>query len=270
MLVWSLASGSSGNAYLVRHGDTAMLVECGLPLRKLIPYLHQRGVAPRSLAGILLTHEHGDHARSARYISRRFRVPLFASGGTLGGLGVREHACAGASLLNEVYPGRPFNVGAIEVLPFLVPHDAAQPLGYRLMSGDGIVCIATDLGFVPQTVVPHFRDADLLVLEANHDERMVQIGPYPGFLKRRVLGEHGHLSNAATGRALVACGDRVPQQVWLAHLSQVNNTPARAELDVMRHLSAAGLSHVQLRVARRNRPSLRWCSEPTAVQIQMF
>ena len=265
MDVWSLASGSSGNSYLVRCAETLVLVECGITLRKITEFLAQREVDPASLAGILLTHEHSDHIRSARQLSDRYRVPLFATQGTLGHPSLRTSALARA-----VSPGRRFQVGDLVVLPFRVPHDATEPVGYRLFAREATVCITTDLGFVPEEVVPQFQDNDLLVLEANHDEEMLQAGPYPTFLKRRVLGRHGHLSNLATGRALVACGDRVAPEVWLAHLSLVNNTPTRAARDVNGHLSAAGLDHVRVEVTRRNRCGLHWSSEPRMTQLRLL
>ncbi len=265
MDVWALASGSSGNAYLVRSGETLVLVECGLTLKKVVEFLGQRGVAPDQLAGLLLTHEHSDHIRSARQLSDRYGVPLYATSGTLGHKALRDSALA-----RVVTPGRPLRLGDLEALPFLVPHDAAEPVGYRLQAHEATVCVTTDLGFVPEAVVPRFRDNDLLVLEANHDELMLETGPYPAFLKQRVLGQHGHLSNSATGEALAACGDRVPEEVWLAHLSLVNNSPTRARQAVRRRLAAAGLHHVAVEVAQRNRPSLHWSSEPRTRQLPLF
>ena len=265
MDVWALASGSSGNAYLVGSGETRVLVEAGLPIGRIADYLAHRGVAPEDLAGILVTHEHSDHCRSARQLSDRYGVPLFATRGTLGHRTLRASAHA-----RVVEPERPFRLGDLEIQPFLVPHDAAEPVGFRILGDAGAVCITTDLGFVPDGVIPRFRDNDLLVLEANHDEQMLHAGPYPQFLKQRVLGRHGHLSNGATGEALVACGDRVPSQVWLAHLSLTNNTPTHAKRVVANHLRAAGLGHVAVDVAQRNRPSLHWSSGPRTVQLPLF
>ena len=265
MDVWSLASGSSGNAYLVRSGETLLLVECGLALSKIVGYLAAHQVAPADLSGILLTHEHSDHSRSARQLSDAYGIPFFATQGTLDHRTLRD-----SRLARLVFPDRRFSLGDLEILPFPVPHDGREPVGYRLASQSGTVCVTTDLGFVPNKVISHFRDTDLLVLEANHDEAMLQAGPYPAFLKRRVLGNLGHLSNVATADALVACRDRVAPRVWLAHLSQVNNSPSRAALDVSARLAAVGLGHVDVEVARRNRPSLHWSSEPRPRQLPLF
>ncbi len=265
MDVWALASGSSGNAYLVRAGPTALLVECGISLARVVAHVRERGLAPEELAGVLLTHDHVDHIRSARQLSDRYGVPLYATAGTLGHRSLR-----GAALARPLEPGKRVRLGDLEVLPFRVPHDAAEPVGYQLFAHEATVCVTTDLGFVPDAVIPSFRDNDLLVLEANHDEEMLVSGPYPELLKRRVLGDHGHLSNRATAEALMACGDRVPPRVWLAHLSQVNNTMSRALADIGGWLAERGLGHVEVEVARRNRPSLRWSSEPRPKQLRLW
>ena len=265
MDVWALASGSSGNAYLVRAGGTTLLLECGVALSKVVGYLGQHGVVPETLDGVLVTHEHSDHIRSAGRLSERYGVPLFATQGTLDHRSLRDLTSA-----RVVEPGRRVQIGDIEVLPFRVPHDAREPVGFRLAAHEGTVCVTTDLGFVPESVVPRFRDNDLLVLEANHDEQMLHAGPYPGYLKQRVLGRHGHLSNEATAGALAACGERVPARVWLAHLSLVNNTPAQARAHVADRLTAVGLGHVEVEVARRHGPSLHWSSGPRMVQARLF
>jgi phosphoribosyl 1,2-cyclic phosphodiesterase len=134
----------------------------------------------------------------------------------------------------------------------------------------GTVTVTTDLGHVPSDVQRHLRDNDLLILEANHDVEMLQTGPYPYFLKRRVLGQHGHISNAAAGDALAACRDRVPPEVWLAHLSPTNNRPEIARATVSQHLAAADLAHVRVRVAERHRPSLTWQAAPRSQQLPLF
>ena len=265
MDVWSLASGSSGNCYLVRAAGTLLLVEAGITLRKIETFLAKLGVTARDIAGVLLTHEHSDHIRSARMLSDKYQLPLFATAGTLGHQSLRDSAWA-----RPIQAGKPLRIGEVEATAFAVPHDTREPVGYRLTAQAATVCITTDLGFVPKEVGRQFRDNDLLVLEANHDVEMLHQGPYPAFLKRRVLGDHGHLSNVATADALLACRDRVPSQVWLAHLSPTNNTPERARTEIVGRLAAAGYGHVDLQVAARTRPSLHWSSVPRPVQLNLF
>lgn len=265
MDVWSLASGSSGNCYLVRAAGTLLLVEAGITLRKIEMFLAKLGVSARDIAGVLLTHEHSDHIKSARMLSDKYQLPLFATAGTLGHATLRDSAW-----VRPIQAGKTLRIGEVEATAFAVPHDAREPVGYKLTAQAATVCVTTDLGFVPKAVGRQFRDNDLLVLEANHDVEMLHGGPYPAFLKRRVLGEYGHLSNVATADALLACRDRVPSNVWLAHLSPTNNTPERAHGEIVGRLSSAGYGHVELQIAARNRPSLHWSSTPRPVQLSLF
>jgi phosphoribosyl 1,2-cyclic phosphodiesterase len=263
--VWSIASGSSGNAYLVRTGETAVLLECGIPLRRITTFLARVGVSPFDLAGVLLTHDHSDHTRSARQFSEQFDVPLYATLGTLGCTALRETPDA-----RPVSTDHPFVIGDLEVQAFDVPHDAHEPVGFRLTSPNATIGITTDLGFVPTDVQRQFQDTDLMILEANHDVEMLQRGPYPAFLKRRVFGRHGHLSNEATADALVACRDRAPGRVWLAHLSPTNNRPELAQGVISDRLRQYGLGHVAIEVAERHRPSLQWSATPRPRQLALL
>src|SRR4051794_14390318 len=265
MQVWSIASGSSGNAYLVRAEGATVLVECGIPLSRITGFLKRLGIAPYDLTGVLLTHDHSDHTRSARQLSDTYGVPIFATAGTLGCASLRD-----AALARPIDADRPFRVGDLEALAFRVPHDAYEPVGFRITAQAATVTVTTDLGHVPGGVQRHLRDNDLLVLEANHDVEMLQSGPYPTFLKRRVLGQHGHLSNGATAEALAACRDRVPGEVWLAHLSPTNNSPQFALAAVSGHLESVGLGHVTVQVAERHRPSLHWTAKPRTRQLSLF
>jgi phosphoribosyl 1,2-cyclic phosphodiesterase len=265
MDVWSIASGSSGNAYLARAAGTTVLLECGIPMSRITGFLKRHGIAPHDLDGVLLTHDHSDHTRSARQFSDAYGVPIFATPGTLGCASLRDAAHA-----RPIEADRPFRIGDLEALAFRVPHDAHEPVGFKLTAQTATVTITTDLGHVPSEVQRHLRDNDLLILEANHDVEMLQSGPYPAFLKKRVLGRHGHLSNAATVEALAACRDRVPAQVWLAHLSPVNNQPGVALDAIARHLDTVGLGHVTIQVAERTRPSLHWSAAPRTRQLALF
>ncbi|MDQ3809112.1 MAG: MBL fold metallo-hydrolase [Chloroflexota bacterium] len=266
MQVWSFASGSDGNCYLVESEGTRLLVECGRPFQQVLDCLEGNLVEPSALNGILLTHAHGDHCRSARSVAQRFRVPIYASGGTLGALALEDRALA-----RPLDGSRTVTIGDIDVRPFTVPHDCHEPLGFRFESASGRACVTTDLGWVPGNVVRQFRDLDLLVLEANYDPHLLENGTYPGFLKRRVASTHGHLSNAAAAEAIAACGDRAPRAVWLAHLSEQNNSPRHALYTVGRILRRHGLGHVRLTTTRHRRSNLRWSSTASyGRQLSLF
>jgi phosphoribosyl 1,2-cyclic phosphodiesterase len=255
MKVWSFASGSDGNCYLIESEGTALLVECGRPYQQIRDILESIGMEPDSIAGIFLTHAHGDHSRSARSFSRQHRVPIFASHGTLGALQLEDRA-----LGRPIESGKTYVVGQMDVQPFAVPHDCREPLGFRFTSGTGRAGLATDLGWVPHNVARQFRDLDLLVLEANYDPHLLETGSYPHFLKRRVAGTYGHLSNAAAAEAVGLCGDHAPRSVWLAHLSEHNNSPKHALQTVSRILRRRGLGHVSLKTTLHRRSNLRWTS----------
>jgi phosphoribosyl 1,2-cyclic phosphodiesterase len=253
--VWSFASGSDGNCYLVESEGTTLLVECGRPYQQIKDFLESVGIEPDNVAGILLTHAHGDHSRSARYFSQQHHVPIYASLGTLAALNLPDR-----SLGRPVRSGQTYPVGQMDVKPFAVPHDCREPLGFRFEAGSGQACITTDLGWVPHNVARQFRDLDLLVLEANYDPHLLETGTYPHFLKRRVSGTYGHLSNGAAAEAIAGCGDRAPRAVWLAHLSEQNNSPKHAIQTVSRILKRRGLGHVPIKTIHHRRSNLRWTS----------
>jgi len=255
MRVWSFASGSDGNCYLVESEGTTLLVECGRPYQQIRDFLEVVGIEADSVAGILLTHAHGDHSRSARHFSRQHQVPIYASVGTLGALALHDRALA-----RPIHSGRTYPVGQMDIKPFAVPHDCREPLGFRFEAGSGRACIATDLGWVPHNVARQFRDLDLLVLEANYDPHLLEKGTYPHFLKRRVSGTYGHLSNGAAAEAIARCGDSAPKTIWLAHLSEQNNSPRHAIQTVSRVLKRHGLGHVPIKTIQHRRSSLRWTS----------
>jgi len=254
--VWSFASGSDGNCYLVESEGTTLLVECGRPYTQIRDLLESVSIDIDQLSGIVLTHAHGDHCRSARYLSQTHRVPIYASHGTLGALNLED-----ATLGRPIQPGKVYNVDQIDVTPFAVPHDCREPLGFRFESGTGRAAVATDLGWVPHGVARQFRNLDLLIIEANYDPHLLHTGTYPSFLKQRVSGSNGHLSNAAAADAIASCRDRAPHAVWLAHLSEHNNSPKHALSTVSRVLRRNGLGHVPIRTTLHRKSTMRWTSE---------
>ena len=241
-----LASGSKANVLLLRSGATRILIDAGLGIRKLTAAFEEIGDSPDCLSAIFLTHEHADHARALSRLLRRHPIPVFASPGTLERLRPKLPERAQASAMTE---------GFVEVEPFRVhsipiSHDAADPVAYVIASGDHRVVVATDLGEVPDALSRALSDSTCAVIESNHDEDLLESGPYPRILKDRIRSSSGHLSNRQTADALAACGRNGLQHVVLAHISAENNDPelalnsARRALegrDVQIHLTAQGV-----------------------------
>ena len=221
----SLASGSSGNATLIEASDglhrTRVLVDCGLGLRQLIARLAVEGLGPADLDGIFITHEHGDHIGCAPMLVARYGVPLWTSAGT-----AQYAAFAGLeSALNLVRDGQLFAIGGIQFHPFTVPHDAREPLQLRCTDGDRVLGLMTDIGHVTGHALAALAGCHALVLESNHDVELLAQSRYPDFLKRRVGGQHGHLSNVQAAAALGALRHDRLNTVVAAHLSERNNRP---------------------------------------------
>ena len=221
----SLASGSSGNATLIEGSDglhrTRVLVDCGLGLRQLMARLAVEGIGPADLHGIFITHEHGDHIGCAPMLVARYGVPLWTSAGT-----AQYAAFAGLeSALNLVRDGQLFAIGGIQFHPFTVPHDAREPLQLRCTDGDRVLGLMTDIGHVTGHALAALAGCHALVLESNHDVELLAQSRYPDFLKRRVGGQHGHLSNVQAAAALGALHHDRLNTVVAAHLSERNNRP---------------------------------------------
>ncbi len=264
MRVKALASGSSGNAFLVQAGSTTVLLDAGVGLTALARALAAEGTAMADLDCLLLTHEHGDHFSAVASLIRRHRLPVLGSAGTLACLG------GNAGERTTLRPGSRTRVGDLAVTAFAVPHDGSEPVGYLLEHGEVRVCLATDLGHVPAELLSIWRGCDLLILEANHDLERLRNGPYPRALKERVASPLGHLSNAQAGDCLVACATSRPLWVWLAHLSATNNSPRCALRSIADHLRREGITTVQLQVALRDRPSLVWDAAEAHCQPRLF
>ncbi len=248
-----LGSSSSGNATLLEFGRTRLLVDAGLSSREITRRLEAAGVAPGSLACILLTHEHHDHSRGTERFSTRHRVPVVCAPEALEAMNLsRVHLAA----WEPISAGHTFDVGDVRVDPFPIPHDAAAPLGF-VLQGEGVrVGIALDLGHATTLVVERLRGCHVLFVESNHDDRMLQAGPYPWQLKQRISGRMGHLSNSEAAGLLARVADEECRAVVLAHLSERNNTPALARSAASGALAAAGRKRYEMRVAEARRPSV--------------
>jgi phosphoribosyl 1,2-cyclic phosphodiesterase len=246
-----LGSGSGGNATLVEGGGVRVLVDAGFACRGLVKRLRFAGVEPEAIDALLITHEHGDHVGGAAAFAAGFGTPIYCTRGTAAAAGF---AATGA-VVRGVAAGVPFDLGDLRVVPFAVPHDAAEAVGYVLEAGGARAGYLTDLGHGPKAVREALRDCDMLVLESNHDRDMLRHGPYPESLKARVMGRHGHLDNEAAADILGEVAGRTTRAVVLAHLSETYNSPALALGAAGRCLAARGLRVPDLHAADQRRPS---------------
>lgn len=255
----ALASGSSGNAFLLEAGEVQLLFDAGLNAATLEYYLRQRGTSASQLSAIFVSHEHIDHLRGAGMLARRYKLPVVASEGTfLAGV------CQFGALPDKVVQpiGREVHIGDVTVRTFAVSHDAAETVGFWIEAGGRNIVICTDLGCETASIREPLEAADLLVLEANHDVQRLWRGPYHPALKKRVAGPYGHLSNAEAARLVSELArDSRPRTVWLAHLSAANNTPALAIESVTELLDREGCTHLEIAVLARDRPSHIWRSD---------
>lgn len=223
----SLFSGSSGNSSFVSFGDVRLLIDAGKSARAIERALIEIDVHPSSLNGILVTHEHSDHIKGIQVLSKKYGLDVYASHGTWHAM---AHKMDGVLpwQIREFYPDEDFYIGNVNVLPFQIPHDAAQPVGFCLESGGKKVSFATDLGHTTKDIIDRAAHSDVLLLEANHDVDMLKNGPYPAMLKRRILGTKGHLSNDACADGLLKLLPLGVRRVYLGHLSRENNVPELA------------------------------------------
>lgn len=254
-----LASGSGGNSTVLATSQTRLLVDCGLSCREICRRLAAQGIAPESLSAILITHEHADHVSGVHVMAKKFRLPVFMTAPTHGAWHRQYKDSAGnrvqAERLELFAAGKPFCVGDIEVMPFTIPHDAADPVGFRFLVEGARVAIATDLGFLPRNVRDHLRGCDGLMLESNHDLEMLRGGPYPWAVKQRVMSRVGHLSNEALAEFLTTDYDGGAAFLILAHLSERNNHPDLARVAAERALGMRqGLWGNRLVLASQDEP----------------
>ncbi len=244
-----LASGSKGNAALVEHGATRILLDCGLPIAQLERRLAQVGQSADELSAILLTHEHGDHCAGAGAVSRRFQLPVWLTPGTAQVLREKRfHQTVRFSCHS------PFRIGDLEIEPIPVPHDAREPCQFLFRANGRRIAWLTDLGHVSPHVAEVAAGCDALMLEFNHDSEMLRTGPYPAFLRRRVAGPFGHLSNDQSAELLQRIGGARLEALVALHLSEVNNCPDRVR-KVIRE--ALGKSRAQVEIASQA-DVLRW------------
>lgn len=236
----SLASGSSGNSYLIKSETTALLVDCGISGKKILDRLKDKGVQAEEISGLLLTHEHIDHVRSVSVLNKKIKNMITYSNIETY-LYVSDKIPEGRHFTFE--NGDSFVIGDILVETCSVSHDAENAVCYSFINGDSKISIVTDTGYVSDEVFQQIIDADLIALEANHDVNVLQMCRYPYSVKRRILGDRGHLSNEAAAECIACLCREFPKErvILLSHLSKENNSPEMAMISVKSYLEDEGI-----------------------------
>ncbi|MBE5869693.1 MAG: MBL fold metallo-hydrolase [Lachnospiraceae bacterium] len=260
MRLLSIASGSSGNCIYVGNEDTNILIDTGISGKRVEAGLNSIGLSGKDMDAVFITHEHIDHISGLAVFSRKWNVPIYASAGTTHGiLGTRSVGVIDTELFEIFHKGEQVQVGTLMIDPIDIPHDAQEPTAYHVTDGKSRVAVATDLGCITKGLKEALKGVNALLLEANHDVNMLQVGPYPYYLKQRILGNKGHLSNENCGKFLAGLLHDDLKAVLLGHLSHENNLPELAYEAVRFEIEAAENgykpSDFDIRVAKRSEPS---------------
>lgn len=229
MRLCSIASGSSGNCVYVGSDTTHLLLDVGISGKRTEAGLKELGLKMSDIDGIFITHEHADHINGLGVIARKYGVPIYGTRGTIEAI-KQTHSLGEIDddLFQYIQADEKCTVKDVTLYPIRTSHDAAEPVAYRISHDKQKVAVITDLGCYNDYTVECLRDLDVLYLEANHDIHMLQVGPYPYYLKQRILGERGHLSNEAAGKLLSRLLHDGMRAIVLGHLSQENNLPELA------------------------------------------
>ncbi len=246
-----LGSGSSGNCSLLSCKDTHVLIDAGFSGKEIQARMKRAGFAPEKLTAILVTHEHYDHIQSAHTLSRRFDAPIMCTEGTF------ETAIEGKKIMEwqEMIPGRSVKVGPMTIHPITLPHDAADPVGFRIECEGRILGHLTDFGYASGLIMESLKGCDLLMVEANHDLEMLKEGPYPWPLKQRIASRLGHLSNEDFLKMLPEILHDDVTHMVIGHMSRTNNDPRALTLQIKRALRRLGLSKIPFTLAEQDDPT---------------
>lgn len=226
MRVTTLASGSKGNCIYLEGKNGALLIDAGLSTREILARLTEAEGKPDLIRALLVTHEHGDHIRGVSSLARKLQVPIVGTHGTLSEV-LRNASSRSPPEIIPCQYDETITLQDFCIEPFATSHDALEPCGFCIREGDLKLGICTDTGMISSHTVEYLRDCNMAILESNHCPEMLENGPYPMMLKRRIRSKRGHLSNTAAGECLRALARDV-SCIQLAHLSEINNTPSKA------------------------------------------
>jgi len=258
MVFYSLFSGSNGNCILVSSNDTNILIDAGMPGKQIEESLNLIGLSINNIHGIFITHEHSDHVKGAGVVSRKGNIPIFISFGTL--MASKKYIGNISDDKINIITKDSIYFRDMCIRKFPIPHDAVEPVGYSITDGKNEVSVATDIGCFTDELFDNIKNSDIILLECNHDIEMLKFGPYPYQLKRRILGNKGHLSNEDCGRAVLNIMQKSNSQkkIILGHLSQINNIPQLAFKTVKNFIDESKFTigkDLELSVASRSKPS---------------
>lgn len=256
----SFGSGSCGNCYYIFTEQYGLLIDAGIGIRKIKKYFNDYGFSFNNVGCILVTHDHADHVKAVGVVSTTYNIPVYATERVHEG--IKRNYCVRKKIDNHnikyIDTGKDFSLGDFTISTFHVPHDSLDNIGFKIKHGDITFCLMTDIGHVTEEMEHIISDADYLVIEANYDEEMLWAGAYPEYLKRRVSGGMGHLSNKKCVQAIINNATARLRKIWLCHLSQENNHPELARKTVELDMQETGidyLSTIPIEVLKRNVPS---------------
>ncbi len=256
----SFGSGSSGNCYYLFTDTDGLLIDAGVGVRTLKKHFKDYGLSMDSVHNIIVTHDHADHVKSVGCLSKDLGVPVYTTREVHAG--IRHNYCVHHKIAQEyacnIVKGETFEVGEFKVTSFGVPHDSSDNVGYFIECCGVNFCLITDAGSITDEMAGRIGQANYLVIEANHDEEMVEKGPYPAYLKTRILSSKGHLSNSACAKALAENATEALKRVWLCHLSEENNHPELARKTIENILGTYGIvvgEEFELDILKRKTPS---------------
>ena len=247
----TLYSGSSGNCSLVQTDSTKILVDAGQSAKKIEEALSAIDVDPFSIDGILVTHEHSDHVKGLGILSKKFHIPVYANSETWNAMEKLKEKVEENNI--KFFSFDKFKIGNIDVKPFSIPHDAANPCGFNIFNNDKKISIATDIGHMNKEILQNLLNSNFLLLEANYEPEVLRYSKYPYLLKTRISGPNGHLSNVDAGKTISYLVNRGLDKVMLGHLSNESNFPELAYKTVVEQLMENNVAQNNLRLSVANR-----------------
>lgn len=240
MLFCPLYSGSRGNMLFLEGGGVRLVIDCGFTGTAAKAALDAKGIDIATIDALLVTHDHSDHTHGVGVLARKYRIPVYANAGTFAAMAPIVGNIP-ADRMRVFESEREFYIGELNVLPVPTPHDAAEPVGFVFTSGDKKLSVFTDIGCFEEDFFDYAAHSSLMLLEANHDVELVKVGPYPYPLKRRILGNKGHLSNDDCAKALIRLYNLGVRRAILGHLSDSNNIESLAMETVRQAMRSADI-----------------------------